>query len=199
MKGFRTPPQGSKNDILRGMQVELQNNQMAIKMSQMLLKRMLEDNSNMGKDLGAALAQITEMQYKFAALVSTLKLDPEQVAETANVQRLADFDKAASEEDAREELLVADTVTSDSTITITSTTEDGSGIFRSRIKLADAGVPALTKGLMGQPVGTKLDIDIAGKVHNVELLSIRNPVVVVVDTVTITVPQLGHETTVPLN
>lgn len=178
MKGFRQPPQGSKNDVIRNLQVEAQNNTLAIRMSQMMLKRVLDDSQNMGRDIGGALTQIAELQYQFGALVKTLGLDPALIAATANEQRLVDFNEGAAKADEQENLIVADVVGDDSTIVLTSTTDDGpdTGIFRSRIKLSDAGVPALSKGLAGQPVGTTLDVELGGKVHHVELLAIRNPV-----------------------
>lgn len=178
MKGFRQPPQGTKNDVLRNLQVEVQNNQMAVRMTQMMVKRMLEDSQNMGRDIGAALAQLTELQYQFTALMKTLKVDPAVVAGTANAQRLIDFNETAAKADQEENLTDADTVGDDSTVVLTSTTDDGpdSGIFRSRIKLSECGSPALMKGLSGQPVGTKLDVELGGKLHHVELLAVKNPV-----------------------
>ena len=167
---------GSKKELLKQLQVESQNNTMALRMTQMMLKRMLEDSQNMGKDLGGVLGQLTEYRYQLSALVQALGLDPANIADIANTQRLADFNTGADKADVTENLVHGDVVTEDSTVVLTSTTDDKEGeIFRSRIKLADAGVPGLLKGFLGQPVGTVVDVELNGKVHHVELLAIRNP------------------------
>ena len=73
-------------------------------------------------------------------------------------------------------------VEADSTVVITSTAKDAEGndrgIFRSRLKLSESGVPALITALTGKPAGTKVTVSLNGIDHEVELLAIRNPVVV---------------------
>jgi len=174
--GFRNQGDSSKKELLKSLQVESQNNTMAVRMTQMMLKRMLEDSQNMGKDLGGVLSQMSEFQYKLNAVMAALNLDPANIASLANVQRLTDFNNGANNADIAENLSVGDLVTEESTVILTSTTDDKEGeIFRSRIKLADSGVPALMKGMLGQPVGTIVDVELNNKLHHVEVLAIRNP------------------------
>jgi hypothetical protein len=182
MKSYDKAPQGAKKEALRQLQVESQNNTMAMRMSQMMIKRLIDDNQAMGKDLAMALAQLSELQYKFSAVQQVLNLDATQLANIANDLRLKAFNEASDKADVSENLVSADVVSEESTVTIASETDDGpdTGIFRSRIKIAEAGVPALLKGFLGQPVGTKVDVELNGKVHHVELLAVRNPIATLV-------------------
>lgn len=59
---------------------------------------------------------------------------------------------------------------------MTSKTEDpDKGIFRSRIKLADCGVPDLIKAFEGREVGARAIVQLNGVDHEVELLAIKQP------------------------
>jgi hypothetical protein len=178
--GFRSAPQASKKDRLSSLETELKNMSTAARISQMMIQQLLSNMKGMGDDLGAALSQLTELQYKYTALQKHLNLDTAALDKVANEQRLKDFEAGSIAADAKENLQVADVVGADSTITITSTStndkgEDG-GIFRSRLKLAECGVPDMITALTGKTVGSKTDVKLNGINHVVEILAIRNPV-----------------------
>ena len=140
---------------------------------------MLQNVKNISQDLSSSLNQLFELQYKVLAIQKHLNLDVNVLNEIANQQRLSDFNDASSKADQEESLLAADTVTNDSTIVITSTATDekgnDSGIFRSRIKLSESGVPDLITSLTGKTVGERVNVTLNGIEHEVELLSVRNP------------------------
>jgi hypothetical protein len=179
MKGFRVPPQPSKKDALKGLQTELANLQMAGRISQMMTQQLMQSVKSMSEDLGAALNQLYELQYKYNAVTKLLKLDAAELNKFANEQRLVDFNDASVKQDTKENLVAGETVEADSTVTITSTaTDEGGndrGIFRSRIKLSESGVPDLITGLAGKKVGDRVSVKLSGVDHEIELLSIRNP------------------------
>ncbi len=179
MKGFRVPPQPSKKEAQRKMETELQNIQMASRISQMMIQQLMQNVKSMSEDLGSALNQLYELQYKYTALQKHLNLNVEDLNKIANEQRLKDFDEASVKADEKENLEVAETVEADSTITLTSVAKDEQGndrgIFRSRIKLSESGVPDLINGLTGKKVGDKVQVKLNGVDHEVELLSVRNP------------------------
>lgn len=193
MKGFRVPPQGSKKEQNTELKTEITNMQMAGRISQMMTQQLMQSVKTMSDDLGFALNQLSELQYKYGAVVKALKLSAEDLNKIGNEQRLIDFDEASIKADAKEALAAADVIGQDSTVVITSTAKDPEGhdrgIFRSRLKLADCGVPALIQELQGKSAGTKINVQLNGLDHEVELLSVRNPTAV---EVVETAPEVSH-------
>lgn len=185
-KGFRVPAQGSKKDQLKQLDTELKNMQMAGRISQMMVQQLMQNVKSMGDDLGNALNQLMELQYKYTAVQKHLNLDTAALDKIANEQRLKDFEEGSKKADESEGLEVADEVEQDSTITITSTAVDEQGqdrgIFRSRLKLAESGVPDLIQGLQGKKVGGRLTVKLNGLEHHVEILAIRKPAAKVEET-----------------
>ena len=178
--GFRNAPQGSKKDRLASLETELKNMSTAARISQMMIQQLLSNMKGMGDDLGSALSQLTELQYKYAAVQKHLNLDTATLDKLANEQRLKDFEIGSAQADVKENLEVADVVGAESTITITSSSVNDQGvdggIFRSRLKLAECGVPDMITALTGKTVGSKTDVKLNGNNHVVEILAIRNPV-----------------------
>lgn len=177
MKGFRQQPQGSRKERLRELETSIQNSQMALRIQQMMVQQLMQSNKNMADDLGRALGLINELQYKLLAVQSVANLDLIALNSVANELRLKDFNEASDKEDAEGGFTVGDVVNEDSTVILTSTTDEGAdkGIFRSRIKLADCGVPDLVTAFTGREVGAKAIVQLNGVEHTVELLGIRQP------------------------
>lgn len=180
--GFRVPPQGSKKDQQSELKTQLANLEMAGRISQMMTQQLMQSVKSMSEDLGSALNQLYELQYKYNAVQKHLNLDAEVLNKIGNEQRLTDFDEAAVKQDVKDNLVVAESVQADSTVTITSVAQDEGGndrgIFRSRIKLSESGVPDLIAALADKKVGDKVNVKLNGVEHVVELLSIRNPTIV---------------------
>lgn len=181
-KGFRVPPQGSKNEQMAELKTELANLQMAGRISQMMTQQLMQSVKAMSEDLGSALNQLYELQYKYNAVSKLLKLDETALNELANAQRLVDFNDAAAKQDAKDGLVAAEVVSAESTVVITSTASDEKGadrgIFRSRLKLSESGVPGLIQALEGKKVGDRVTVTLNQLEHQVELLAIANPTVV---------------------
>ena len=179
MKGFRVAPQPTKKQAESELKTELANLQMAGRISQMMTQQLMQSVKSMSDDLGAALNQLYELQYKYNAVTKHLGLDEKALNELANQQRLVDFNDAAAKQDTKDGLVAADTVEADSTVVITSTATDEQGndrgIFRSRLKLSESGVPDLISGLAGKKVGDKVQAKLNGQDHTVEVLAIRKP------------------------
>lgn len=174
-KGFRTQPMDSKKEQMRTMQTELSNMQTAMRITQMMMQQLLQSNKAMSEDLGRSLNQLYELQYKFLAVQTALNLDAKQLDEIANTRRAADFDEAAAKENAKMNMTPGDVVQENSTVVLTSTTPslaEDKGIFRSRVKLSEAGVPALTTALLGKKVGDVVPVMLNDVEHMVTVLSI---------------------------
>jgi hypothetical protein len=175
-RGAKLEPQPNNSQRIRELDTELKNVQMAGRLTQMMLQQMLTNFQNLSKDLGKAFGVVNELQYKILAMQSLYSEDEmTSISQKAEALRLKDFEEASAAEDTEGNFTFGDKVQENSTVIITSTTQDGAGLFRSRIKLAESGVPALIQGLMGQGVGTKVKCQLNGADHEVELLGIRNP------------------------
>lgn len=176
MKGFRQQPQSSRKERLRATETEMKNLQMAGRISQMMLQQLMQNMQNMSQDLGKALGLVNELQYKILAVQKVANLDVAQLNGIANEMRLKDFNEASDKEDQTGNFTIGDTVDENSTVILTSKTEDPDrGIFRSRIHLSQCGVPDLIKAFMGRPAGAKALVNLNGVEHEIELLGIRQP------------------------
>lgn len=174
-RGVKLEPKPNKAEQLASLDKELKNMQMAGRVTQMMVQQMMQNMQNMSQDLAKAFATVNELQYKILAMQSVGNFDMVAMQTKAEELRLNDFIEASDAEDKAGNFTIGDKVQEDSTVIITSTTTDGAGIFRSRLKLSECGVPALIKGLAGQGVGTKVECKLNGVDHVVELLAIRNP------------------------
>lgn len=176
MDGFRQQPVGSRKEKLRSMEAELKNSQMAQRIAQMMTQQLMKSQQSMQEDLTRALGLINELQYKILAVQGAANLDPAKLTAVADELRLKDFNEASDKEDAEQGYAVGTTVDADSVVILTSTTDTlDKGIFRSKIKLADCGVPDLVKAFEGREVGAKAIVSLNGVDHTVELLGIRQP------------------------
>lgn len=177
--GFRVPAQGSKKDQLNELKTELTNMQMAGRISQMMTQQLMKSVQSMSDDLGFALNQLQDLQYKHNAALKLLKVNDMDLTTLANEQRLVDFNESSAKADVTENLTVGDTVEAESTVVLTSEAKDESGkdkgIFRSRILLKQCGVPDLITSLTGKKVGDKVQVKLNNVEHTVELLAVRNP------------------------
>jgi hypothetical protein len=168
------------------LEAELKNAATAQRINQMMTQQIMQNNKGMQQDLGRALGLISELQYKILALQTVTAVDLTKVAEVADGLRLKDFNEASDKEDMEEGFTIGTVVNAESVVVLTSKTiaEDGTesadkGIFRSKIKLSEAGVPDLYSAFEGREVGAKAIVKLNGLDHEVEILAIRQPPVVV--------------------
>jgi hypothetical protein len=177
--GQKQEPALSTKDKFKDVYTKLQNSDMANRVNQMMIQRLMENDKKMQQDLSAALSQLIDLQYRFQALLKITNVDTQQLAELVNDARLQDFNKASDKEDAELGYQIIDTVEDEDNIVIITSTVAGSpddGFFRSKFKLADTGKPELIQGLLGKQVGAKVDVMLNQKLHTVELLGIRKPI-----------------------
>lgn len=175
-RGVKLEAQPTNAQRIRELDVTLKNMQVSGRISQMMIQQTMQNFRDLSQDLGKAYNIINELQYRILAMQSLGNFDIDALSKKANELRLKDFNDASDAEDLKSNFTVGDVVEKDSTVIITSVSPGvDAGIFRSRIKLADSGVPELIDGLMGKPVGTKVKCELNGVEHEVELLGIRNP------------------------
>ena len=176
IRGKKQEPKLTNSQRIREIDVELKNAQVGARLNQMMIQQMLQNFQTLSADLGKAYGIVSELQYKVLAMQSVGSFDMTALAKKADELRLNDFVEASDAADKSGNFTIGEKVENDSTVILTSTTPgEDAGIFRSRLKLADCGVPALIEGLAGKAVGTKLTCRLNDKEHTVELLGIRNP------------------------
>lgn len=175
-RGIKLEPKLNKAEQIQELAKQAENVSMAGRVTQMMVQQLLQQVQTLGKDLGKAFGTINEMQYKVLAMQQIGNFDMAAMATKADELRLKDFIEASDAEDLAGQFTHGDVVQPDSTVIITSSTAGtDAGIFRSRIRLADCGVPALIQGLLGQGPGAKVACQLNGAEHVIELLAIRNP------------------------
>lgn len=176
MKGFRQQPEPSKKDKLRAIETEFQNSQMAMRISQLMTKQLMENQQKVQQDVDNAFGLLNELQYRVLAIQELTGVDMSALNSIVETLRLKDFTEVSDKEDTQKGLVDGTIVNADSTVILTSSTASpDKGIFRSKIKLSECGVQGLIDGLMGKTVGTKVDVTLNGVNHTVELLAIKQP------------------------
>jgi hypothetical protein len=182
--GFRQQPASSKKEVIRNMQTEMKNMQMAMRINQMMTQQIIQQFQNIGSDIDNVMRVSNDLQYRTLAMLELLGVDTDKLEEVADKLKLKDYNAASDKEDAAKGYTVGDVVGENSVVIITSEAEGNAGIFRSKFKLSESGVPAMQQALLGKKVGDKVKVNLNNLDHEVELLAIREePVVAPVDEV----------------
>lgn len=168
-------------DRVAELERELANQTMAIRVSQALLKQLMEQLRPMQDDLTRFYGALNDLQYKTTALVnSTPGLDRAKLAADADLLKLTDWQQTSDKDDVARGLAPAQATSADTDVVIiTSTTPDEAedkGIFRSKTALRDIANRDIADGLLNKPVGTTVETTLNGCRHVVELVGVRVPV-----------------------
>lgn len=151
--------------------------QMTTKVNQMMLQQIGNSVSPMQNDLGELAARQRELQYRVLACQELLSLKLDDIEAKSLELQAKDFQESSDKEDADKSYTVADVVAENSAVIITSKTpeeEEDKGIFRSKIVLSDIAIPELSESLLGKKVGDKVESDVNGVKHVIEVLGIRS-------------------------
>ena len=165
-------------DRVAELEREVANQTMAIRVSQALLKQFMDQIRPMQDDLTRFYSALNDLQYKTSALISAVPgVDRHQLAAAADALKLQDWQTTSDRDDETRSLVSTDVVNSDTDVVIiTSTTPDESedrGIFRSKTALRDIANKDIVEGLLGKPIGTKLETTINESRHVIELIGVR--------------------------
>jgi hypothetical protein len=172
----KVPVSQKPNDRLEKLEKEVANLSYALRISQVLLKQVLEQLTPTQQDLKATTGMMNDYQYRALAMQALLNVDVAALKTKADELKLVDYTAASDQNDVESGFTTADTVTSDQDVVIITSTVPGkedSGIFRSKTVLADTGNPELIAGFMNRPVGTAVSAKIGENVHTVTLLGVR--------------------------
>jgi len=146
----------------------------AVKMMQMVFQQVMGGYKQIGNELDGLRHMVTDLQYRFVAIVEQLGVNSEDLDDLVSIKKVADFTGAANDQDVKEGLVPAEVITENSVVRITSTTADPKeAIFRARLKVFEPLLPGLKEKWLGCKVGDKVDCDINGIMHNIEFLDIK--------------------------
>lgn len=170
---------GSKKPIDRveTLEKEVSNLNMALRVSQVLLKQTIEQLEELKSASRQNMSMINDFQYRLLGLQSATNVNVADVAAKADELKLVDWSAASDAEDVAGGFTTSSRVDSDQdTVILTSTTPDTSpdtGIFRSRATVAEIGNKELIEALIGKSVGDKFEFNLNGSKHIIELLGVR--------------------------
>lgn len=163
-------------DRVEKLEKEIANLTMATRISQMLLKQVMEQFETLKKENNSNTRMLNDFQYRVLALQKTLNVNVDTIAAEADALKLIDWNSASDKDDAVQNLKITNKVESDADVVIiTSTvigTENG-GIFRSKTVLADTHSKELVDALIGKTVGDKVEVTLNEEKHLIELLGVR--------------------------
>jgi hypothetical protein len=178
MKGVKLNKQDSVKTKIKELEVALQNTQMALQVSQTMIKHMLDQFKATQNDLSATMGMLNDFQYRTLAMLDVGNFDRQAIEAKAEQLKLIDFDNASVKEDAIKGY-TEDTdgiVSENSIITITSHTPDlaeDQGIFRSKFSMAECLNPELRQKLLGLKLNETVETQFNGAKHNITVLSIK--------------------------
>ena len=179
-------PKPSKGKVVQDLEKRVQNLEMGLRVSQMLVRQLMENMQPIQGDLGELATRQKELQYRALAFQELASLDSGKVQEISLSLQIKDFEEASAKEDEEKNYTETDVVAEDSVVIFTTTTpneEEDKGYLRSKLVLSEIQIPDLKEALLGKKTGDIVEHNLNGIVHNIEILGIR------------TVPPVQEETT----
>ena len=181
MKGVKLNKQDSLKSKVRELEVALQNTQMALQVSQMMIKHLTDQFKATQNDLSSTMGMLNDFQYRTLAMLEVGNFNRDAIEEKAEAIKLLDFNKASDKDDELKGYVSDDAgvVTEDSVVTITSHTPDlaeDQGIFRSKFPMSECLSPQLRQKLLGLKLNDSVKVELNGAVHDIKILSIKKVV-----------------------
>ena len=186
MKGQRQSKQPSTKDRIRELEVGIQNAQMALQMSQMMIKHLTTQSQTFQNDMGSTMGMLNDFQYRTLAMLELGNFSIDDIEAKALDLKLVDFTKASDKEDIAKKLIHDNdgVIEEDSVVLITTSTpdlEEDQGIFRSKFPMSECLTPDLREKLLGLKVGESVESDIQSVKHVITVLGLRKVPVVKIE------------------
>ena len=180
MKGQRLQPAKSGKDKMRELDVAVQNAEMATRISQMMLKQVLEQFQGLRRDVDNSMGILNDFQYRTLAMLEMSGFDKAELEKLAEKYKLADYTRASDQEDAIKGYINDDAglIAEDSIVIITSSTngDEDKGIFRSKFNMKECQTETLRNKLLGSKVGDVIEEEINGENHTITVLGLRKTI-----------------------
>ena len=157
---------------------EVANLNMAVRVSQALLKQFMDQIRPMQEDLTRFYAILGDVQYKNIAIADLIPgFSKIELAKRADELKLIDWEESSRKDDDARGLVSAESVSSDEDVVIISSTTpdepEDKGIFRSKTPLRDIANQDIVSGFLNASIGAVIETNINGSRHLVQLLGVR--------------------------
>jgi hypothetical protein len=175
--GFRKPAAGAKKDKFKELDVAVKNCEMATRLSQMLIKQLLDQLQNNRLDLDNTMGMLNDFQYRTLAMLELSGIPKDQIDKRADELKLKDYTNASAQEDAAKGYVddSAGVVNEDSVVTITSSTNgnEDRGIFRSKFPMSECLTPSIKEKLLGLKLGDSFEEQIKNDLHKITVVDLK--------------------------
>lgn len=175
--GFRSGVTPAKKDRFKELDVAIKNCEMATRLTQMMVKQLLEQMQNSRLDIDNTMGMLNDFQYRTLAMLELSGIDKKLIDKRADELKLADYNKASDAEDLAKGYVddSAGVVGEDSVVTITSSTngDEDRGIFRSKFPMSECLTPSIKEKLMGLKLGESFEEAIKGDVHKITIVALK--------------------------
>jgi hypothetical protein len=178
--GFRKPAAGAKKDKFKELDVAVKNCEMATRLSQMLIKQLLDQLQNNRLDLDNTMGMLNDFQYRTLAMLELSGIPKDTIDKRADELKLKDYNNASAQEDLAKGYVddSAGVVNEDSVVTITSSTNgnEDRGIFRSKFPMSECLTPSIKEKIMGLKVGDSFEEQIKSDLHKITIVDLKKKV-----------------------
>ena len=177
INGQRQAKAASSKDKIRELDVSVKNVEMASRISQMLLKQILEQFQGLRRDVDNSMGILNDFQYRTQAMLELGGFDKNELNAIADRLKLADYTSSSDQEDVIKgySLDNENTINEKSIVIITSSTDgnEDKGIFRSKFNMSECQTETLREKLLGSKVGDVITEEMNGQVHTITILGLR--------------------------
>lgn len=178
MKGMRQEKSLSTKDRIKELEVALKNTQMALQVSQMMMKHITDQFQVIQTDLGSTMGMVNDFQYRTLAMIDLSNFSKDELDAKAEGLKLNDFTAASEKEDVEKGYINDDAgvIEENSIVLITSSTPnltEDRGIFRSKFPMSECFTPDLREKLLGAKVGDVVEGNVQGTNHRITILGLR--------------------------
>ena len=175
--GFRSAPAATKKDKFAELEKALENSQMSIRLTQMMVKQLLDQMQNSRLDIDNTMGMLNDFQYRTLAMLELSGISKKDIDVKADALKLKDYMAASDKEDEVKGYLddSAGVVGEDSVVTITSSTngDEDRGIFRSKFPMSECLTPSIKEKLLGLKVGESFEEQIKSDLHKITVVSLK--------------------------
>lgn len=173
--GFKKNKQPTTKERLRKIEADLENVSQALQLANMMVKHLNNKNQGIETDLNNSMGIINDFQYRTLAMLELATYSKDDLDAKAEELKLKDFYEASVKEDAEKEYTdnTASIIHENSIVILTSKIKDADdedGILRSKFHMEKCLTPNIREALLGSKVGDKVEVELNGKNHIIEVL-----------------------------
>lgn len=176
LNGQKQAKSKGNKEKFREINTQIANVEMATRISQMMLKQVLEQFQALRLDTDNSMGILNDFQYRTQAMLELGNFDMDELNKVAEGLKLTDYNKASDAEDLAKGYVLDDGVITEESIVIISSTTNGDedkGIFRSKFPLSECQTETLKESLLGKKIGDKVLEEINGDSHEIEIVGLR--------------------------